>query len=249
MEQLSESGLTCFSKFRVTSADTDMYSRIRPGSLVNFLIQSAIDSADSLGFGYGDIGKQNLFWVLSRITMEIYRPLLWKETVEVETWPKNVEKLLYLRDFLLRDGDGTVVLRAVSGWLAVDVEEKRIKKIKGIDKDYFKFLRDKHAVSEPPEKLPPVNDGEGFNITAQYCDIDLNKHVTTTRYVDWIMNSFTPEFHLSHYPQKLSLNLMKETKAGETIRLVRGVNDNKYYSFEGFNVDKKTSAFRACVKF
>ena len=96
MNELTESNLTTLSHFKITSADTDMHARIRLGSLVNLLIQSAIDSADKLGFGYGGIRHQNLFWVLSRLTLEIYRPLKWYESVEVETWPKDVERILYL---------------------------------------------------------------------------------------------------------------------------------------------------------
>ncbi len=249
MNKLTEGELTSFSRFRVTSADTDMYSRIRPGALVNLLIQSAIDSADSLGFGYGGIRGQNLFWVLSRLTLEIYRPLLWKEIAEVETWPKNIAKLLYLRDFVLRDKDRNVTAKATSGWLAVDIETKRIKRIEGIDKNYFKRLKGKHALTEPPVKLPPVNDGDIFDLTAKYCDIDLNKHVTTTRYVDWIMDSFSPEFHRENYPEKLSLNLMKETMAGETIRLLKKCNSNLWCSFDGIKTESNTSAFRAGIKF
>ena len=51
--------------FKIDSADTDMFGRIRLGSLVNLLIQAATNSADKLGFGYKNIQEQKLFWVLS----------------------------------------------------------------------------------------------------------------------------------------------------------------------------------------
>ena len=71
MEQsLSGKNLVLTTNYSVTSADTDMYSRLRPGALVNFLIQSAIESADQMGYGFGGLKKQQLFWVLSRLTLE-----------------------------------------------------------------------------------------------------------------------------------------------------------------------------------
>jgi medium-chain acyl-[acyl-carrier-protein] hydrolase len=235
--------------FRVTSAETDMYARLRLGSAVNYLIQSAIDSADRLGFGYGGIRNQNLFWVLSRLTIELYRPIIWHETVEIETWPKTVERVLYLRDFILRDVDRSIIARATSGWLAVDLETKRIKKIDGINADFFDYLRSKHALSEPPEKLHTFGKGDDFEIQSGYFDIDLNGHVTTTRYVDWMMDTLPMGFHKDNFPRKLSLNMMKETMPGETIRLKRTGNDQQQYLFEGFNVNNNTNAFRACIEF
>ena len=61
MKDLTEKSLTLNTNFSVTSADTDMFSRLRLGGLINFLIQSAIQSADDLGFGFGDISNQKLF--------------------------------------------------------------------------------------------------------------------------------------------------------------------------------------------
>jgi medium-chain acyl-[acyl-carrier-protein] hydrolase len=249
MNEFTENKLTSFSNFQVTSADTDMQARIRLGSLVNFLIQSAIDSADSLGFGFGGIRQQNLFWVLSRLTLDIFRPLKWYEKVEVETWPKNIEKILYLRDFLLRDENRNIIARATSGWLAVDIETKRLKKIDGIHSEFFIRLKDKHAIPETPGKLVPLLGGENYEISSGYYDIDMNKHVTTTRYVDWMMDTLPLDFHLEHYPRKLTLNFMKETMPGEKIRLVRQRTGELDFLFEGLNMNNNSNAFRGCIEF
>ncbi len=249
METLSEKGLTSYSEFRVTSADTDMYARVRLGAVVNYLIQSAIDSADRLGFGYGGIRHQNLFWVLSRLTVELEQPLKWYEKLEVETWPKNVERILYIRDFILRDGNGIIVGRGTSGWLAVDLATRRMKKIDGIHAGFFDHLKDKHAIADPPEKLFPVKEGDEFDIQPAYYDFDLNGHVTTTRYVDWMMDTFSHEFHKNSFPRKLTLNIMKETMPGEKIFMRSRSDGDGVYRFEGMNSDSNTGAFRACICF
>lgn len=103
------------TSYPVTSADTDMEARLRAGSLINMLIQSAISSADSLGFGFSGIRQQKLFWVLSRLTVEIYQPLIWYQEAKVETWPKDIDGILYLRDFKVTDGSNNLAASAVSG--------------------------------------------------------------------------------------------------------------------------------------
>ena len=84
-QQTMSDNLIQISKFHVTSAETDMYSRLRLGALVNMLIQAAIISADNLGFGLTSILENKLFWVLRGLTLKIERPVKWYEEVTVET--------------------------------------------------------------------------------------------------------------------------------------------------------------------
>ena len=248
MEKLSEDVLISKSKFQVTSADTDMFARVRIGALINYLIQSAIHSADKLGFGYENIREQQLFWVISRLTVEIERPLKWYEHVEVETWPKNVENFLYIRDFLIKDKQQQIVGRATSGWLAVDLKTKRPKNIEGLKGRMFDHLKNINAIEQSPEKLPGVKEGDSFEVKSGYFDIDLNRHVTSTRYIDWMMNSFSLEFHENHYPKEISVNYMKETMPEETIRIIKDQLNSNDFNFEGFNVKADTTAFRGRIK-
>ncbi len=249
MKPLTEKELTRISNFNVTSAETDMFSRIQLGAYVNLLIQASIHSADDMGHGFKDLAQKNLFWVLSRITIEIYRPLEWHDDVEVETWAKGMNRLFYLRDYVVRDKDRNVVGRGTSGWLAVDFETKRPKKIESERSDLFEHLKDKHALEELPESIGKVKDGKQFEVQSSYFDIDLNKHVTSTRYIDWVMDTFSPEFHRDHYPRRLSVNYMRETKPLETIRILRSQIGENQYVFEGINLGADTTAFRGKIEF
>ena len=82
------------------------------GFFIKFLIQSAVDSFGKLGFVNGGIRNQNLFCVLSRMTIGLYRPLKLYEKVEAEICPKNVKRILYFKDYLLRGAEYHIVGRA-----------------------------------------------------------------------------------------------------------------------------------------
>jgi acyl-ACP thioesterase len=249
MNDLSESDLTLYSDFRITSADTDMCKRIRAGAIVNLLIQSAINSAESLGFGFKGLRKQQLYWVLSRMTVEIYHPLTWNQEVQVETWPKTIERLLYMRDYILRDKSQNIVARATSGWLAIDAETKRPKLLNEIEAEMFVHLNEKHALKESPEKLQSTIEGDTFDVQSSYFDFDLNGHVTSTRYIDWMMDTFTVEFHKNNFPKSFSINFMKETLPGDSLTIIRSTKNGLQYSFEGTNHTRKTVAFRGKIDF
>jgi medium-chain acyl-[acyl-carrier-protein] hydrolase len=249
MTKMMAKDLVLLEKFPVTSADTDVASRLRPGALVNFLIQSAIRSADNLGFGFECLQKQNLFWVLSSLTFEIDRPLKWYEDTEIETWPKDLHKLLYLRDFLIRDKDNEIIGRATSSWFAIDLIHHRPHKIETDQSGIFSFLREKHALDFLPEKLDAVPEGINTDIKSTYFDIDLNGHVTSTRYVDWMMDCIPLEFHLNHYPRGLTVNYLKEINPGELIRIRTFRSHRNCFCFEGINASKCTVCFRGKICF
>ena len=240
--------LRLITSYNVTSADTDMHSRLRPGSLVNFLIQSAISSAESLGFGFNDLKNENLFWVLNRLSVEIYRPVKWNEVINVETWPKDLERIFYLRDFIVRDSKDNIVAKASSAWLAIDVTSKRPGNFSKEKIKAFTLLNDFHALNYSPYKLGGVKEHKSRIIIPGYFDIDLNKHVTSTRYIDWMIDNFTPECHQKNYPSHLSVNYIKETMYGEGIKLLHE-NNNPEHNFEGFNISQDKTAFRGKIIF
>lgn len=237
------------TSYTITSADTDMFARLRPGALVNYLIQSAITSAEQLGFGFNDLKKENLFWVLNRLSIEIYRPLKWNEMAIVETWPKNLERIFYLRDFVIRNQQGDIVAKATSAWLAINIDNKRPKVFKSETSDAFTRLNDLHALDYSPLKLDGTEDGDNSLITPTYFDVDLNRHVTSTRYVDWMMDLYSPEFHEHNYPTKLSVNYLKETMFKQKLNLIHRIESAKSHSFEGLHKDTDKPAFRGKVEF
>lgn len=235
--------------FSISSADADMFARLRMGSLASMLIQSATKSADHLNVGYDSIRQQKLFWVLSRLTIEIYKPMSWYESCIVETWPKDIQKILYIRDFIVRDEKGEEAARATSGWLGIDLDTKRPRTINNTDTPLFTRLKDKNALEISPEKLFPVADGEISEIKTTFYDIDLNGHVTARRYIDWMMDTFDVEFHRINYPKYISINYLGETWPGEVIQLVRNLKEDKIYTFEGINRFRNVVAFRGKIVF
>lgn len=237
------------SSYKITSADTDMFGRVKLSFMLNLMIQGAIHSADSLGFGYDHLQEQQLFWVLNRITMEIHRPLTWKETVEVETWPKDVHKILYLRDFIARDEKGDIIAKATSTWLAIDFKTKKPGRVEGIMRERLTKMRERHAIEQIPEKLIPITEGEESEHNVTYFDIDLNKHLTSTRYVDWMMDSIPTDFHKDNYAKELSVNFLKETLPEERIKVFKSQNSAGDFLFSGIKPDKDQVAVLGRIGF
>jgi acyl-ACP thioesterase len=249
MINISEEALVTTIQSRVSSAETDMNARIRLGALVNLLIQSAISSADALGFGHEEMHRQRLFWVLSRLSLRIIKPVNWYDKISVQTWPRDVDGLLYHRDFSVFGPDNESIAQASSSWLALDIKTKRPRQVESIQPGLFTHLRDKLAIGAPAVKLPTVTGGDCFSVLSTYFDIDLNRHVTSTRYIDWMMDSFPIDYHLGHYPKALDINYLKEIMPGEHIQIRKAESDESIFDFDGIITSSDIPCFRGRVQF
>jgi acyl-ACP thioesterase len=54
---------------------------------------------------------------------------------------------------------------------------------------------------------------------------------------------------LGSHPVKLSINYLKETMLGDSIRLVRRSSQPNVFEFEGINQGAGTSAFRGTIEY
>jgi medium-chain acyl-[acyl-carrier-protein] hydrolase len=65
-----------------------------------------------------------------------------------------------------------------------------------------------------------VDDGPwdaAYSTTVRYTDIDVNRHVTSSRYIGWMLDGYPMEFHFDHEVQALEVNYLGETLAGDVL--------------------------------
>ena len=106
--------------FRVKTYDTYPNGKLSIPSLLDFLQEAAGLHAIKLKFGMHDLNARNETWVLSRMRVEIER---WPErgdAIVVETWPKGMDRLFAVRDFLVFDEKGEILARSSSYWLLIN---------------------------------------------------------------------------------------------------------------------------------
>jgi len=235
-------------EFRVTSADTDFKRKLSVSSLTNMFIQIAWHHAEELGLGVEYLHKHGLAWVLLRLHLKIEELPEWNETLRLVTWPKGIRRLFYLRDFEVFGPKGNRIAYATSEWLLIDIFSKR-PKLQAPDHEIFNMNKDRHAINSEIETLiAPEGCSGTFGFKIFYSDIDLNQHLTTTRYIDHVFNAFDMDFHKTHQCKEIILNFNHEISYGEEIKVtrIRFNEENKY--FLGFYNNKKIN-FACCITF
>lgn len=235
--------------YLVTSADVDFEGVIRVSALVNFLIQSAWQHAEHLGWGVDALHKKNLSWVLSGFILEINNYAKWKETITIETWPKGVNRLFYMRDFYIRNSAGELIGKATTNWLLIDIDKRRPKLV-DIDDVILHLNNMPHAI----EDVVPAINFEGVpeqttDYQVRYSNVDVNQHLTTTGYIDFVFDTFEPAFISKQRPVWISINFIREVKFGANLKMHRKNSDENTFQFQLEKSDEAKPLFRAELRF
>lgn len=235
--------------FLITSADVDFEGILRVSALANFLIQSAWQHAEHLGWGVNDLLKQNLSWVLSGFKIEILNYPKWKQTITVETWPKGINRLFYMRDFFIYDELGNVIAKATTNWLLIDIDKRRPKLVE-IDNEIFRMNPGKHAIQE---FVPMLNYSGIAQCTTpfqvRYSNVDVNQHLTTTGYIDFVFDTYNPDFISKNRPKTVVANFIKEVKFGALVNMVRNEPNSYHHFFQLVPTEGSSPFFKAELTF
>ncbi|MBN2486773.1 MAG: hypothetical protein JXB34_12435 [Bacteroidales bacterium] len=235
--------------FQVTSADVDFEGVLKLSALTNYFIQAAWQHAEILGWGVSELQKDNLAWVLSGFKIEIAEYPEWKQSITVETWPKGINRLFYLRDFIMYGNKGKVLARATTNWLLIDIDKRR-PKLAGTGIDLFEMNSGKHAIKET---VPALSSPDSFDLAVpfdiRYSNIDINQHLTTTGYIDFIFDTYNPEFISGERPKFLVANFLKEVKFGSKVEMLRSGSTGNHHMFELRNRENNLLYFRGAVGF
>ncbi len=184
-------------------------------SLVQQVIEVATEHADRIGVGYDEMIKDNLAWVLSRLTIEVKRMPRVREKYRLITWIENYNRHFSERNMEIQSADGEVLGYVRTIWLAIDIDSRTAG-------DLSRLVNLSLTVSDRPCPIAKQNKlravGEPTNVGKyqyRYTDIDFNVHVNSVKYVELVLNQWPLEYHQSHGIKRFEIAYLHEAFFGE----------------------------------
>lgn len=183
-------------------------------SLADLLQEIAWRHADSQGFGR-NLLEQQLMWALSRLEIKVSQFPRWGDSLRIFTGGRGQAGAFAFREFLVWNQQEEVVARAMSSWLLVHIEKKRILKPESV---LPSSLFDPQAA---PDWQPIKLEASGPEIASkciqvQHSDLDLYNHVNHTSYIQWVENIVAGR---GLFPTSISVNYLAECKASDEVCL------------------------------
>ncbi|MCC8119379.1 MAG: acyl-[acyl-carrier-protein] thioesterase [Bacteroidales bacterium] len=216
-------------QYFLTPAECNPEKRMPITLLINRLIEIATLHADTLGIGYESLVERKGTWVLSRVAVEMHRFPEVNEHYTIRTWVSSINRLFSERDFEILDGDGATIGWARTMWAVLNVETRAVADI-----SHMEWIRDvipdKQCPVNKPGRLKPLAQYTSMPYTFTYCDLDFNRHVNSSRYIELLLNQWTLDFHdhnrlcrfeiayihEAYYDERVEVRLCQDPTAADT---------------------------------
>ncbi len=211
----------------ISTFDVGASGKLEAAALMRHFQEAAARHATQWEVGFEQLSARNIFWVLTHLQIKAERWPEMHDKVTIQTWPKKVKGLYTTRDFEVFDKTGKIIIKATSAWVMVDTHNKRPVRPAGIMPPRA-FVPDKNTLDPFPEAIPePDKTDSVIERQVQYSDLDINRHVNNTRYVEWIMDLINPGIH--EIVSGLNLHFTSEFTAGDKaiLQLSQNPESNK----------------------
>ena len=236
-------------KHTIPCYQTDSNWILKPASFMDLAQEAANTHAAILGFGYDDLIQSRTAWILSRLNIHFLKSPRWRDEVTLTTWHKGLERLFFLRDFVLTDKEGNECIKATTSWLVLNLDTRRLVRDPKL-MDEGTTCSD-NALETPAAKVQMPKDKEAefvMDHVVSYSDVDLLGHTNNAMYVHWAMDALNYSLVSDRPVKELTINFNHETKAGEKVKLYRTeveMEDGLHVFVEG----KVENVSSFCVEF
>jgi acyl-ACP thioesterase len=203
----------------VESFDVDILGRLRPQTLFAFLLNAAWNHASGGIYGYKELSARNLLWVLIKVQVLIKRLPKWREQITIETWGKRKVRLYALRDFTITSETGETLVSATSSWMILDRTTGRPQRFDQ-KSDSLPWLPGKDELETNLEKVRQMNGGKELaQFRVHFSDIDVNRHVNSTKYLEWMIDSHSQEHLETKEITSLEMSFLSEAMANDEVKV------------------------------
>lgn len=183
--------------------------------LVQRLIDVATLHANSIDIGYSHLRKYGASWVLHYVVIEMESYPHVNEKFTIETWIVKTGPLTSDRGYRIINHSGDVVGYALTTWVAINIGKRTAMRL---DRIFADGLPDT-GVYPPVERFRKIQNIAGGEHLMKYkfcyTDLDCNRHVTTRRYVELMLNSLSLDCLDEHIISRLELSFHSEALFGE----------------------------------
>lgn len=246
-------------KHQINYYECDTNQQLTIPMLINIMIQVSGEQSHQLGVGDEELAKKGLAWIVLQYEMKIEQIPTAHQTIKVTTQALSYNKLFCYREFKVYDEAGNLCVTAQSTFALLDIEKRKMVRVQEEVVAPFQTPFLKKLIRTPkPEKIT-----EETAVTSEYhvryLDIDSNRHVNNSKYIDWALDTLDYDFLTSqkltylnikfekevYYGNRIQSQMsLRETTEGKTItahRIMTGDVVNSEASMEWQKIEEETS--------
>ncbi len=182
-----------------------------------FMQDIAATHASLMGISVNTLQAANITWVLARQQVLLNHLPAPGEQICIETWPSLVSRVQCRRDFRVYNLAGKQLGQAISYWVVLNMQTRRAERVPDFIRHAYPQTPSLAVpeISIQPKSLPKNSRVTSFKTSA--ADIDINKHVTSMRYLDFMLAAVPKEVRCSQQLKLLDVVFRAEGMQGDSI--------------------------------
>lgn len=185
--------------------------------LVNLLLDVSGKQSLELGLGDDVVNDMGYSWIILQYEFTIHRMPNFKETIEIETFASEYNKLFCYRNFIVRDEKGKEIIKVSTTFALIDIEKRKMARLPVEIVGPYQAEFNKRLKRTPKPVAIAENHATRKSYRIRYFDIDTNQHVNNSQYLNWALDSLGSNFLTSHVLKSGTIKFEKEVHEGETI--------------------------------
>lgn len=195
----------------------DRFGRMRPSAFLFVAQEMGCEHSALMDFDYDTLAARQMFWAVTRHSVQITRIPMIGEKIRVETWPMPVNKAAFPRSVVAYDEAGNECFRSITLWVLMNLRTRRmvLPKQSGI---VFEGLVRGGELAVPGGLIPRPAACTAER-TVRFSDLDRNGHMNNTRCMEWIADLLPGEFHRDHRVNSILVCYQNEAREGETLAM------------------------------
>ncbi|MDR0897605.1 MAG: hypothetical protein LBN04_07085 [Oscillospiraceae bacterium] len=197
-------------------SDCDAEGRLRPSALLVEMQELGEAHSSLLGLARQQLIAHDICWVLYRQQVRLRAPLTFGETLTALTFPSPVEGPLFPRHFVFARPDGTPAIEAVTAWVLMNVRTRRPLRPSALPVP-MPENRERIAALKTPGMLATEGAKPALRRAVRYSDVDVNRHMNNTRYIDWVLDALPYEAVTARGISGFQINYISEARPGEEL--------------------------------
>ncbi len=208
-------------EYILRAPDVDIKGEWMPSAIFTRMQEIAEDHAACVGWGREHVvEKLGCGWVLTRMNVEMLRYPSLGEKILVSTWPLKPTKFIFRRQFLFCAQDGKELGKASSQWVLFDIAERMLRRTEAVGK--YPYDPELPQIVEEPGKLAlPAHMERAAEREALYSDVDMNRHMNNTKYLNWICELFPVDILEKKRMEIVKINYISEVQMGQRVELFK----------------------------
>lgn len=214
--------------------DVDFNGVAKTSSILRYIQTAAQCQLTDNGMSYDQLKEEKRAFLLSRLKLEVARPIRAYEPLRAITYPCESRGFSFLRCYAL-ESEGVTVARAVSVWGLIDTEARSLVRVSDFDLRLPTLPQNDLVLGHI--RLPSsITDVGRYGV--HYGDVDQNRHMNNTKYPDMFSNFLPLDGRMI---SSITINYSNEAVIGEKLRVQRA-EENGFFYFRTVRSDGKVNS-------